>query len=92
MLQVTDLAGKVTFEVWDAKAVEARKKALNEAYEKAVKAAEADASAPKPSKPVVAVLKDGIADKAKAEAEAARCKEEYEKKQKEASAAKAPPQ
>lgn len=84
MVQVTDLAGKVTFEALDAKALEARKKALNEAYEKALK--EAGDSGPKPTKPVVTVLKSGITGKAKAEAEAARCKAEYEKKLKEEAA------
>jgi len=74
------MAGKVTFEVLDAKALEARKKALDEAYEKACKEA---AEGSKPAKPIVTVLKSGITDKAKAEAEAARCKEEYEKKLKE---------
>jgi hypothetical protein len=75
------MAGKVTFEALDTKALEARKKALDEAYAKALK--EAGDSAPKPTKPVVTVLKDCITDKAKAEAEAARCKAEYEKKLKE---------
>ena len=90
-MQVTDLAGKVTFEALDTKALEARKTSLTEAYDKAVKAAADDASAPKPTKPVVAVLKDGITGsdaKTKAEAEAARCKAEYEKKLKEKEAAK----
>lgn len=85
-MKVTDLAGKVTFEALDTKALEARKTSLNDAYDKAVKAAADDASAPKPTKPVVTVLKSGIADKATAEAEAARCKAEYEKKLKEAAA------
>ncbi len=84
MVQVTDLAGKVTFEALDTKALDARRKALDEAYAKALK----DEAAPKPTKPVVCVLKEGITDKAKAEAEAARCKAEYEKKLKEAAAAK----
>lgn len=85
-MQVTDLAGKVTFEALDAKALEARKKALDEAYAKAIK--EAGDSGTKPTKPVVTVLKSGIADKAAADAEAARLKEEYEKKLKEKEAAK----
>ena len=85
MVQVTDLAGKVTFEALDAKALDARKKALDEAYAKALK--EAGDDAPKPTKPVVTVLKSGIADKAAAEAEAARCKAAYEKKLKEKQAA-----
>ena len=87
-MQVTDLAGKVTFEALDTKALEARKMSLNEAYDKAVKAAADDDSAPKPTKPIVTVLKSGIADKATAEAQAARCKAEYEKKLKEKEAAK----
>ncbi len=81
MVQVTDLAGKVTFEALDKKALDARRKALDEAYAKALK--EAGDSAPKPPKPVVTVLKEGIANKATAEAEAARCKAAYEKKLKE---------
>ena len=84
MVQVTDLAGKVTFEALDTKALDARKKALDEAYAKALK----DESDPKPTKPVVTVLKSGIASKAAAEAEATRCKAAYEKKLKEAAAAK----
>ncbi len=86
MVQVTDLAGKVTFEALDGKALEARKKALAEAYEKALK--EAGDNGAKPTKPIVCVLKSGIADKAAADAEAARLKEEYEKKLKEKEAAK----
>jgi hypothetical protein len=84
VVQVTDLAGKVTFEALDTKALDARTKALDEAYAKAVK----EESDPKPTKPVVTVLKSGIADKAAAEAEATRLKEEYEKKLKEKEAAK----
>ena len=83
MVQVTDLAGKVTFEALDTKALDARKRALTEAYDKAIK----EESTPKPTQPVVTVLKSGIADKAAAEAEAARCKAQYEKKLKEKEAA-----
>lgn len=77
----------MTFEALDKKALETRKKAINEAYAKACK--DAGENAAKPPKPIVTVLKEGIADKAKAEAEAARLKEEYEKKQKEKAAATA---
>lgn len=87
MLQVTDHAGKVTFEALDSKAVEARKKAVLEAYEKAEKARqESGKDEPKLAKPAFSVLKDAISGKdakEKAEAEAARHKEEHERKLKE---------
>ena len=93
MVKIVDAAGKVTFEAIESKELLRRQKAADEAYAKVEKAwqeaVKADPTAPKPARMTFTVIQSGITGsdaKQKAEAAATRCREEFEKKQKEAAA------
>jgi hypothetical protein len=97
VVKIVDESGKVSFEAIESKELEKRKKAADDAYAKAERAwqeaVKTDPSTPKPVRVTFSVIQSGITGsdaKAKAEAAAARCKEEFEKKQKEAAEAAKP--